>query len=330
MTLVCYQPSHQNIWQGRIDGQEPDVWRWHQVIRTVDVSREKLPVLRPEQKGIAFLGFASDEGVRRNKGRTGAVAGPSALRNMCANFPVHFDDHLLIDAGDIVCEGRQLEMAQEALSATVQHILEAGYLPVLMGGGHEIAYGHERGIRRFLGPQQQLGVINFDAHFDLREPGAEGVSSGTGFWQIAQERAAEGVPFHYMVLGIQRNSNTRRLFNIADSLGTEYLHASLFQLKYREQLLSAINAFIRRTDKIYLTTCMDVFAAPYAPGVSATAFNGLSPDALFLDCYRTVLRSGKLAGMDIAELNPSLDDDYRTAKLAASLMFEVVMNYFAV
>lgn len=326
--LAYYQPTAADTWQGRIDGEEPDVRRWHQVIEVADISRNPLPTLPPGRKGIAFLGFACDEGVRRNKGRTGAAEGPLALRKACASFPVHFGAHALVDAGDVVCRDGRLEAAQEVLSATVQHILQAGYLPVLFGGGHEIAYAHERGIRRY-NEAQPPGIINFDAHFDLREPDVAGPSSGTGFWQIAQERAQLGQPFHYMALGIQQNSNTPRLFQAAETLGVQYLPASLFQLKYQERLIGAIQAFIRQNDKIYLTACLDVFAAAYAPGVSAPAYNGLIPDALFLDCFRTVLRSGKLAGADIAELNPLLDADQRTAKLAASLVFEIVMNYYS-
>lgn len=328
MTLLHYQPTATTTWHGRIDGDSPDVLRWHQVVQPVNLSVETLPALTDGRKGIAILGFACDEGVRRNKGRTGAAEGPLALRKACASFPVHFGAHALIDAGDIVCTDGRLESAQDALSATVQHILQAGYLPVLFGGGHEIAYAHERGIRRhFAG--KNTGIINFDAHFDLRAPDAAGASSGTGFWQMAEERAEQDIPFHYLALGIQQNSNTPKLFQTAAALGVEYLPASVFQLKYQERLIGAIQAFIQRNDKIYLTNCLDVFAAAYAPGVSATAYNGLIPDALFLDCFRTILRSGKLAGADIAELNPSLDTDQRTAKLAASLVFEMVMNYFA-
>ena len=327
MTLVCYQPPASGSWQGRVDGEEPGLLRWHQVVQPVDLSRNPLPSLAAGQKGIAFLGFASDEGVRRNKGRTGAAEGPAALRKACSNFPLHFSGHLLADAGTITCGDGRLEMSQEALASSVNHILEAGYLPVVFGGGHEVAYGHEKGIRNFF-RGQQTGIINFDAHFDIREPDGNGPSSGTGFWQIAQERQAANIPFHYLALGIQQNSNTPKLFQAAENFGADHLPASLFQQKYHDQLTGAIQAFIRRTDRIYLTTCLDVFAAPYAPGVSATAYNGLVPDALFLDCFRTVLRSGKLAGTDIAELNPSLDQDQRTAKLAASLVFEVVMNYF--
>lgn len=328
MPSIHYQPTGAAIWQGRTDGDTPDVQRWHQAVQPVNLSAGGLPALGGGRKGIAFLGFACDEGVRRNKGRTGAAGGPDALRKACAAFPVHFGAHALVDAGDIVCTDGRLEAAQDALSATVQQILQAGYLPVLFGGGHEIAYAHERGIRRHIAAQH-LGTINFDAHFDLRAPDAEGASSGTGFWQIAEERGEEGKPFHYLALGIQQNSNTQKLYETAAALGVEFLPASVFQLKYQERLIGAIQAFMQRSDKIYLTTCLDVFAAPYAPGVSATAYNGLIPDALFLDCFRTILRSGKLAGADIAELNPTLDTDQRTAKLAASLVFEIVMNYFA-
>ena len=50
--------------------------------------------------GVAVLGFASDEGVRRNGGRTGAVAGPFALRAVLSNSPV-MDDSFLYDAGNV-------------------------------------------------------------------------------------------------------------------------------------------------------------------------------------------------------------------------------------
>lgn len=316
------QTKNTPAWQGRNDGDDPSFLRWHQVVQTSG----SLPILQPGQKGIAFLGFACDEGVRRNKGRTGAAEGPAALRKMCSNFPVHFDDVVFADAGDIVCEGVKLEEAQEALSARVGELLSSGYLPVLFGGGHEIAYPHERGIRRHY--NDRIGIINFDAHFDLRQPGTEGVSSGTGFWQMAQDRAAVGQPFDYLAIGIQQNSNTRHLFESAASLGASYIPASSIHRDNREQVLSVIRAFIHQNDRIYLTTCLDVFSSAYAPGVSATAYNGLIPDAFFLECYREVLTSGKLAGADIAELNPSLDQDNRTAKLAASLVFEIVSAYF--
>ena len=310
-------------WSGRTDGVEPDQLRWHQVIKITDLLKEPLPPLLPHQKGMAFLGFACDEGVRRNKGRTGAAAGPASLRKAMANLPVHFNAQtILADAGDILCPGGELEKAQLALSETVQAVLTAGYMPLLLGGGHEIAYGHARGIRQFA-KGQRTGFINFDAHFDIRIPGAEGASSGTGFWQLAQDCKRSGEPFNYLALGIQKNGNTRQLFNIAGEEGAMYVSADAFHLNDKDTLFAAIQHFLGQVDKVYLTTCLDVFAAPFAPGVSAAAYNGILPGGLFLQCYREILQSGKVAGADIAELNPSLDIGNRTAKLAADLVFEI-------
>jgi len=325
MTLVCYQPTALP-WEGRRDGNDPASLRWHQYIQTTDISRVSLPALKQGQKGIALLGFVSDEGVRRNKGRTGAAAGPAMIRKMCASFPVHFDDHLLVDAGDIVCEDNQLEMAQEALSATVHYLLQQGYLPVLLGGGHEIAYAHERGIRRYTGSTQQLGIINFDAHFDLRIPASAGISSGSGFWQLAQDCEAQSRAFHYLALGIQAHSNTAQLFRTAAELNVLYIPADAFHSQDRNTLRNAISTSLEQTDAIYLTIDLDVFAAPFAPGVSAVAYNGILPGGMFMECLRIILQSGKVAGIDIAELNPSFDVDNHTAKLGAALVFEAVMQ----
>lgn len=327
ITKDSYQPTAATSWTGRTDGTAPDLLRWHQVIKVVDLLQAPLPALQPEEKGIVLLGFASDEGVRRNKGRTGAAEGPAALRKAIANFPVHFNEQtILLDAGDILCLNGELENAQQVLSEAVNAILTAGYLPLLLGGGHEITYGHASGIRRFAS-QQKIGFINFDAHFDIRISGEEGPSSGTGFWQLAQDTKQAGMPFHYLALGIQKNGNTRQLFNIAGEEDATYVSADAFHLQDKDTLFAAIQHFLGQVDKVYLTTCLDVFAAPFAPGVSATAYNGIMPGGLFLQCYRRILQSGKVAGTDIAELNPSLDIDNRTAKLAASLIFETVMAY---
>ncbi|TWF39027.1 formiminoglutamase [Chitinophaga polysaccharea] len=327
ITKESYQPTAANTWTGRTDGTEPDLLRWHQVIKVTNLLQEPLPALLPGQKGIALLGFACDEGVRRNKGRVGAAEGPAALRKAIAGFPVHFNAQtILLDAGDIVCVNGELENAQTVLREAVQTILLAGYLPVLLGGGHEIAYGHASGIRQFAA-RQQVGFINFDAHFDIRIPDEQGASSGTGFWQLAQDCKQAGTPFHYLALGIQKLGNTRQLFNIAGEEEATYVSADAFHLNDKDTLFAAIQHFLSQVDKVYLTTCLDVFAAPFAPGVSATAYNGIMPGGLFLQCYRKILQSGKVAGVDIAELNPSLDIDSRTAKLGAALIFETVMAY---
>ncbi|PWJ44848.1 formimidoylglutamase [Sediminitomix flava] len=326
-----YKAIAQDIWAGRKDGEDRDSWRWHQAVECVDVLNNEIPSLKENEKGTAIIGFCSDEGVRRNKGRTGAAQGPEAIRKASSSFPVHFSEvSKLIDLGDIVCQGSDLEGAQKALGELIALALENGYRPLVLGGGHEIAYGHYLGIKSYLQkhkPEASLGIINYDAHFDLREIDPEvGPSSGTPFLQIAQDQKTLGKDFNYFVIGINKNSNTKKLFNTAEELGVDFIRRRHVNAEKQVDLFHKIGEMVDKVDYIYLTTCMDVFNAGYAPGVSAPAAQGITPDYVFMKSYKKILKSGKLLSADIAEVNPQLDIDSHTAKLAASLAFEVVTS----
>jgi len=300
--------NSRDLWQGRID-PEADSPRWHQRIQALNAD---------SQPGVALLGFASDEGVRRNHGRVGAVNGPLAMRKALANLAWHRQG-AAYDAGDVLCAAGDLEGAQTRLGHNVCALLDAGHLPIVLGGGHEVAFGSWQGIAEHLaGGTPRIGIINFDAHFDLRDP-AHARSSGTPFAQIAEQCAARDWPFAYACLGVSRASNTRALFQRAAELNVlvredrEICEASLAAIS------AELQTFIAACDAIYLTIDIDVLPACEAPGVSAPAARGV-PLALLEPLLETVRDSGKLRLADLAELNPEHDIDSRTARVAARLI----------
>ncbi|MBT8312011.1 MAG: formimidoylglutamase, partial [Flavobacteriaceae bacterium] len=218
-------PSHA-IWKGRSNASERNTdLRWYQAIHLVDLLSTALPKLKKQQKGIVLLGFRCDEGVRRNQGRTGAFDGPVAIRKSCANFAWHVEESsfILVDGGNVECHDGMLEEAQDELAALVTKVMKHGYFPLVLGGGHEVAFGSYKGAFHF---QQQkipdMGVINFDAHFDLREY-KDGANSGTPFLQIADLCSSHHARFNYLCLGIQPQSNTRTLFKKAEELNVDFL-----------------------------------------------------------------------------------------------------------
>lgn len=298
-----YKPPQDAIWRGR---EDEELHYFYQQVECVDL-REAL-VSPTAHMGFAFIGFACDEGVKRNQGRAGAYEGPSAIRKALAPIPLLTPPHIqIIDVGDIACDHGDLEEAQESLAATVALVKSKGWFPIIFGGGHEMAWGHYKGLKT--AGVKNLSIVNFDAHFDLRK-GKN--SSGTPFWQIANEC---GKHFSYTCFGIQRHGNHKGLFKTAKDLNVEILFAD----EWSEE--KAI-AMIPKSDNIYLTICMDVFAAPFAPGVSAPQSLGLYPRDV-LGTFRTLAKSGKLASIDLAELCPKQDIDGRTAKLAANLVAEL-------
>lgn len=310
-----YSPIDPAIWTGRIDGTEAAHLRWHQIIQHIDL-REAGSLAGKH----VFLGFPVDEGVKRNKGRAGAAEGSLSLRKIMTNLPVQraFDVQLA-DAGDIICIDNELEAAQAALSEAVSTILKKGGFPIVLGGGHEVTYGHYKGVKA--AKQGKVGVINFDAHFDLRSPEATIATSGTGFHQIATEEKEAGSHLDYLAIGIQRISNTEALFDTAYNFGVDYIEAKDFHHMNNSFIEYKLQSFLDRIEHLYITIDLDVFAAAYAPGVSATAFNGLIPDTYFKLALNQLMASPKLVSIDFAELNPTYDIDQRTAKLAADLIY---------
>lgn len=291
---MVYSPPSKELWKGRNDPT-----RYHDVIRLMNLNHEI-----PNEKAFVFIGFACDEGIARNQGRVGAAEGPKAFRTAFAKLPVGSTSPFY-DAGDIVCTDGDLEKAQQALAKAVQSLLKKGMYPIVIGGGHEVAWGHYQGIAGAF-PDLDLSIINLDAHLDIR-PLIDGKgTSGTSFLQIA--KASKN--FDYTCIGVQEYQLTKSMSDQAKALKVKMITA--------EEIQKGIPT-ITFDKPIYLTICMDVFAAACAPGVSAPQPLGLFPWQV-LPIINALAKSGKVMTLNVAELSPPHDRDQMTANLAAALV----------
>ncbi|NAS31897.1 formimidoylglutamase [Flavobacteriaceae bacterium R38] len=326
MNKSLYKSSGKNLWKGRETDPSLGAQYWYQKIECLDLNEYPLNS-DSKNKEIGIIGYACDEGVRRNQGRVGAFSAPFEIRKKLAKIALHFDNKRIVDFGDIICEGNDMEACQDELSTCVSSMLNHKILPIVMGGGHDIAYGHFMGIKDALNnfDKKKIGIINFDAHFDLR-PFEEQGNSGTPFNQINAVLNTEKKALNYFVLGIQQQANTRELFQIADKLGVQYLLNEECHLLNIEKIKEELTSFIEANDCIYLTIDMDGFSSAYAPGVSAPSSLGMEP-LFVLELLKHIFKSDKVVSCDIAELNPTYDIDGITASLAARLIDAIVQVY---
>jgi formiminoglutamase len=312
-----------NSWSGRVDAAEGDRGRrWHQVVR---------PLSTGDTPGTALVGFACDAGVTRNHGRAGAADGPVILRRALGNLAWHGDaDDRLFDAGDVICNADSLESAQEEYATLVAQLIRDGHAPIGLGGGHEIAWGGYQGIERALAGHprlERIGIINFDAHLDMRRLEAPGRgTSGTPFLQIAEARGAAGKEFRYLCVGAAEPANTPALLQRAEALGAQIV----FDVDAGNATTdAALREFIAGSSAIYLTFCLDVLPPAVAPGVSAPSGLGIALHRAIALLRETLRACGhrtpgsKLLLADVAELNPRHDPDGRTARTAARIVYEM-------
>ncbi|MCL9783770.1 formimidoylglutamase [Vibrio sp. S4M6] len=318
--------SQQFHWQGRHDAEDGEFGkRIHHIIKQKQANE-----LNESTKAVSLLGFASDAGVARNKGRIGAKKAPDLIRRALANMAWH-KDVSLVDLGNVVCEDDQLESSQSLCGDVIAQALP--YTPVVtLGGGHEVAWASFQGLAKYFqkhapNSKPKIGIINFDAHFDLRafdSPHAEvKPSSGTPFNQIHHFCQQNDWAFHYACIGVSRASNTSALFNRAKELGVWYVED--FKLCFMNHIyhLTQLQHFIDNCDYIYLTIDLDVFPAATAPGVSAPAAPGVSYESLSPFLRRILNYPKKMMLADIAEYNPTYDVDSQTARLAARLCWDI-------
>jgi len=235
----------------------------------------------------------------------------------------------LQDKGDIVAQD-ELESSQQHYATAISKALATSKLVIGLGGGHEIAWGSYLGLQQHLASSnKKIGIINFDAHFDLRKP-APLTSSGTPFWQISQHCEQQGQAFHYACIGVSEAANTKALFDAAKTTSTRYLRDVECDEISAKKLLSPMLVGI---DELYVTICLDAFPASAAPGVSAPSALGISVpfviNMLHWLASSQVPFNYQWQLVDVAEMNPTYDIDNRTAKLAARLIFEIVKAKFS-
>jgi formiminoglutamase len=266
---------------------------------------------------VVLVGFPSDEGVRRNGGRTGARKAPIEIRKHFHRLtpdPENSADFCRLlartaDLGDVEVTG-DLERDQRGLAKAIAPYMARGTVVVVVGGGHETSFGHFLGYAEAGRPME---ILNWDAHPDVREFEEGRGHSGSPFRQALLHQS--GFCRRYRAAGLQRHSAAEAHVRFVASKGAVYfadeVNAGLVGRLYGEIEEDALVSFD-----------LDAVDQVFAPGVSAPAAGGLAPGLWLEAAYRAGL-CPKVRSVDLVEVNPSHDPDGRTARLAAVTLWHL-------
>lgn len=306
--------SHDNTfkWLGRVDPEDGEAAR-------------RFYHLSGKNHDRAILGFSCDAGVARNKGRIGAASAPHIIRRALANLAVPVNGDGFTDLGDINVIDDALEAGQTHLAIMLDKNLRKFKRILVLGGGHETAFGSFSGLKLHY-PERRIGILNLDAHLDLRAISAAGPSSGTPFYQM---RELDPIHFDYLCLGVAHESNTQALFQRAKDWGVEIVDDRSL-INDPASANKAITNLIARNDLVYLTIDLDVLPHYQMPGVSAPAARGVpleTIEKLIELCLETCAANGKeVPIVDIVEYSPPFDLDGVAAKTAAYLARKIMLS----
>jgi arginase len=289
-----------------------------------------------EKRKVAVIGAALDLGA----GRRGVDMGPSAIRYAGLDDRLAELGYEYVDRGNVetpVAEAvpmedeqarflPQIKVISGRIARLVAHDTREGYVPVVLGGDHSVALGTLAGLREVHGPG---GVLWVDAHGDLNSP--ETSPSGNVHGMVlaaalgmAGERFLEdgwGLPAvepgRVALVGVRALDEGER-----DLLGQ--LDARVFTMSDVDRL--GVERAIREAlthvagpGFVHVSVDMDAIDPDVAPGVGTPVRGGLSYREAHL-ALELVAESGLASSLDVVEVNPILDRENETGKLAVELV----------
>jgi agmatinase len=213
------------------------------------------------------------------------------------------------DAGDLHVVDDAAETLRR-LGLVTKDILDAGKMPVTMGGEHTISLGIVRSLSK------STGIISLDAHGDLRdEYGGGKLSHATVLRRISEVVGVDSI----LVCGVRALCREE-----VELIEKNNIH-NMTTWEMRElgaiKVSQKISEFCRRFSQIYLTIDIDALDPAYAPGVGNPESDGISPADLLTVAYAAAKE--RLVGFDLVEVSPNYDTGV-TAAVAARIMFEII------
>ena len=267
-----------------------------------------------------IIGFTSDQGVSINGGRPGANLAPDIIRRSFYNQTPNplIPQHTTLlkktkDLGNLTLTDN-LSKNQELLATTIAPYLAQNITPIILGGGHETAYAHFLAYTQNKTPIQ---ILNIDAHADVRQLKENKPHSGSPFRQALEHPS--NLCKNYTVAGLQPHTVSKN--------HTDYITQQGGKIIWRKDTTNkTLNDEIQNLNhQTMLTLDLDAIDQSYAPGVSAPAANGLSPD-IFYNLAQLAGQSPLIKSIDIVELNPNFDRDNQTSKISALTIWHFLLG----
>jgi arginase len=287
---------------------------------------------RPEP--VAIIGAGLDLGA----GRRGVDMGPSAIRYAGLESRIRALGRDVSDWGDVLSHVPEATEEGEAsarylgpimqvckrVAALVETATIDGAIPLVLGGDHSIAMGTLGGMAKARGAG---GALWIDAHGDLNRPSTSpsgnvhGMPLAAAFGSGGDGFATDAYPtpsvLRAALVGIRSLDPGERAL-IAE-LDVRVYTMSEIDKRGLQVVLSEALAFLGELPFFHVSLDLDAVDPTFAPGVGTPVRGGLSYREAHL-ALEMVSESGLLDSLDVVEVNPILDRENETGKLAVELV----------
>ncbi len=313
-------PISPNLFFSKNDPEDP---RLGDLFKHLNLAQASL---QPDD--LVIVGYPDDDGIRLNGGRPGAAEAPKLIRQFLYKMTLaNRSKNRFFDIGDLELKtdlGERHRLAQ----AVQYQLQQKNVRTVSLGGGHDYGYSDASGFVKAAlerQPNEKPVVINFDAHLDVR-PTHNGFNSGTPFYRLLSEYGSK-IEFAEIGLQPQCNSLFHRewaIKNGAELFDFKDIHAG----KIQGLLSKPFFQKIKKTTPVYISFDIDCLSSSEAGGCSQSWATGLTVQEC-LDFLTPLYQNSNTRGFGLYEVSPPLDQDFKTSKTAALLIYHFLYQGLA-
>ncbi|MEH7223495.1 formimidoylglutamase [Bacillus sp. JJ1566] len=250
-----------------------------------------------------------------------AAEAPKTIRNALSAYSTYsgernhdYKDTTILDFGDVHTHPTNLEDTTERLYISVKEMLQTKSCNryIILGGDHGVSYPSIRAFQEQIG---RVGVIQWDAHHDVRNLEDGGRTNGTPFRSLIEGGFLRGEDLTQ--IGIRDYANAEVYHEYVKTKGVAvYTMDDVERIGIIPIIQKEVERLAQEVDFIYLSVDMDVVDQAFAPGCPAIGPGGLTSREL-LSSISVAIKHPKVKAMDIVEIDPSKDVRDITSRLAA-------------
>ncbi len=231
----------------------------------------------------------------------------------------------LHDAGDIALDGLSPDEATPVIRERLVPLVRAHPLTILAGGNNAVTRPAVNALAEALAvPLSRIGLVTFDAHFDLRE--CEGGRLVNG--NPVRVLIADGLPGRNIAqIGLQPFANTRAMHAFARARGIRMATMAEVRRRGIEAVVDDVLARLSgRVDAIFVDFDIDVVARGMLPGAPGARPGGMDVVDFFV-AARRIGAHPMVRAVDLTEFDPALDVSDISALTAARWLAELLAGF---
>lgn len=291
------------------------------------VSETIVPFSKGEKGEIGIIGLPLS---KTSISLSQAAEAPQKIRSHFKSFTTYsgeadkdHHDMKILDYGDCLTHPTDLTESIERIYQSVSDMLKEKSCEryVILGGDHGVSFPSIRAFSENLG---RLGVIQWDAHHDVRNFEDGGRTNGTPFRSLIESGYLKGDDL--VQIGIRDFSNSKVYREYTREKGIHvYTMGDIEKIGLAAILINELTRLEKEVDYLYLSVDMDVVDQAFAPGCPAIGPGGFTSREL-LSSIEIASAHPKVKAMDIVEVDPSKDVREMTSRLAAFSMLRFMYS----